>query len=136
MEGNMNRKRKGKFTIFDLIAVVVIIGILVAILVPSFKKYSIDSKKAEVKSIMREFVLAVETTEISDKVEFSNTDSIKTIEANNKEKLDSINKYINNPEDLNKIKDLTIEEANQIINNELDFEINKDGQFLRVIKEN
>ncbi|WP_195429927.1 type II secretion system protein [Clostridium sp. D46t1_190503_E9] len=136
MEGNMNRKRKGKFTIFDLIAVVVIIGILVAILVPSFKKYSIDSKKAEVKSIMREFVLAVETTEISDKVEFSNTDSIKTIEANNNEKLDSINKYINNPEDLNKIKDLTIEEANQIINNELDFEINKDGQFLRVIKEN
>ncbi|WP_195266668.1 type II secretion system protein [Clostridium sp. 1001275B_160808_H3] len=136
MEGNMNRKRKGKFTIFDLIAVVVIIGILVAILVPSFKKYSIDSKKAEVKSIMREFVLAVETTEISDKVEFSNTDSIKTIEANNNEKLDSINKYINNPEDLNKIKDLTIEEANQIINNELDFEINKDGQFLRIIKEN
>lgn len=136
MEGNINRKKrsKSKFTIFDLIAVLVIIGILIAILVPSFKKYSNDLKKVEVKSIVREYVMAVETAQIIDKIEFSNTDSIKTIESDNGDKLTLLNKYINNLEDLNKIKDLTIEDAKQIINNEVDFEVDKQGKFVRVIK--
>lgn len=136
MEGNINRKKrsKSKFTIFDLIAVLVIIGILIAILVPSFKKYSNDLKKIEVKSIVREYVMAVETAQIIDKIEFSNTDSIKTIESDNRDKLTLLNKYINNLEDLNKIKDLTIEDAKQIINNEVDFEVDKQGKFVRVIK--
>ena len=132
MSSNINRRKKSKFTIFDLIAVAAIIGVLVVILVPSFKKYSIDSKKVEVKSIIREFILAVETAEISDKIEFANTDSIKSMEAG--EKISSINKYIKDLEGLNKIKELTIEEANQIISNELDFEVNKEGEFLRVVK--
>lgn len=136
MEGNINRKKrsKSKFTIFDLIVVLVIIGILIAILVPSFKKYSNDLKKVEVKSIVREYVMAVETAQIIDKIEFSNTDSIKTIESDNGDKLTLLNKYINNLEDLNKIKDLTIEDAKQIINNEVDFEVDKQGKFVRVIK--
>lgn len=50
------------------------------------------------------------------------------------EKISSINKYIKDLEGLNKIKELTIEEANQIISNELDFEVNKEGEFLRVVK--
>lgn len=134
MSSNINRRKRSKFTIFDLIAVAVIIGVLVVILVPSFKKYSIDSKKVEVKFIIREFILAVETAEISDKIEFANTDSIKSMEAGSREKISSINKYIKDLEDLNKIKELTIEEANQIISNELDFEVNKEGEFLRVVK--
>lgn len=134
MSSNINRREKSKFTIFDLIAVAAIIGVLVIILVPSFKKYSIDSKKVEVKSIIREFILAVETAEISDKIEFANTDSIKSMEAGSREKIYSINKYIKDLEGLNKIKELTIEEANQIISNELDFEVNKEGEFLRVVK--
>ena len=134
MSSNINRRKKSKFTIFDLIAVATIIGVLVIILVPSFKKYSIDSKKVEVKSIIREFILAVETAEISDKIEFANTDSIKSMEAGSREKIYSINKYIKDLEGLNKIKELTIEEANQIISNELDFEVNKEGEFLRVVK--
>lgn len=134
MSSNINRRKKSKFTIFDLIAVATIIGVLVVILVPSFKKYSIDSKKVEVKSIIREFILAVETAEISDKIEFANTDSIKSMEAGSREKIYSINKYIKDLEGLNKIKELTIEEANQIISNELDFEVNKEGEFLRVVK--
>ncbi|EEH96584.1 MULTISPECIES: type II secretion system protein [Clostridium] len=134
MSSNINRRKKSKFTIFDLIAVAAIIGVLVVILVPSFKKYSIDSKKVEVKSIIREFILAVETAEISDKIEFANTDSIKSMEAGSGEKISSINKYIKDLEGLNKIKELTIEEANQIISNELDFEVNKEGEFLRVVK--
>ncbi|WP_291649894.1 type II secretion system protein [Clostridium sp.] len=135
MERNFNRRKKNKFTIFDLIAVVMIIGIVGAVLVSSFKKYSIDSKKIEVKSIVREFIIAVETAKISDKVEFSNTESIKTMEADNGDKISSINKYIKDLEDLNKIKEITIEEANQIVNNELDFELNKEGQILRVVKD-
>ena len=135
MERNFNRRKKNKFTIFDLIAVVMIIGIVGAVLVSSFKKYSIDSKKIEVKSIVREFIIAVETAKISDKVEFSNTESIKTMEADNGDKISSINKYIKDLEDLNKIKEITIEEANQIVNNELDLELNKEGQILRVVKD-
>lgn len=131
---NKRKKKKYGFTIIEIITVIAVIGILAGILVPNFNKYIVDSKKVEVKSIIREFVMAVETAEISDKIKFSNNDSIKDIRNENGEKAKAINKYISNLEDLSKINNLTIEDAKKIANYEQDFEVDKKGNFLRIIE--
>jgi type IV pilus assembly protein PilA len=137
MNNNYNTRKKKKkygFTIIEIITVLVVIGILAGILVPNFNKYIVDSKKVEVKSIIREFVMAVETAEISDKIKFSNSDSVASILSEGGEKAKSINKYISNSDDLNRINNLNIEDAKKIANYEKDFEIDKKGNFLRIIE--
>jgi prepilin-type N-terminal cleavage/methylation domain-containing protein len=134
MGKSMNKRNKNYgFTIIEVMTVIVIIAILAAILVPNFNKYIVDSKKVDVKSIAREFVMAVETGEISDKVDFSDSDSIESIQKNGGEKLNVINKYINNLDELAKISNLTIGDAKKIVNDGRDFEVDSEGNFLRVI---
>lgn len=126
-------KEKYGFTIIEIMTVIGIIAILAAILVPNFNKYIVDSKKVDVKSIAREFVMAVETGEISDKVDFSDNDSVESIQKNGGEKLKVIEKYINNLDELAKISNLTIGDAKKIVNDGKDFEIDSKGNFLKVI---
>lgn len=127
MEGNINRRKKNRFTIFDLIAVIVIIGILVAVLVPSFRKYSIESKKVEAKSIVREFIIAVETAGISDNIEFSDSDYIGDLV---KSRSDILNEYINEDFDLSKVENITLKEAKEIVLNQADFNVDKFGKII------
>lgn len=127
--------KKYNFTIIEITTLIVLIIALMAILIPNFKKYSVDTKKAEVKSIIQDFIMAVEIAKVKDNIEVLDSDSIKSMEDNNDKILGIIKNYIDDSKKIEKIKYLKIEEAKEIINNSTDFEIDKEGNFLRIINE-
>lgn len=127
--------KKYNFTIIEMITLIVLIIALMAILIPNFKKYSVDTKKAEVKSIIQDFIMAVEIAKVKDNIEVLDSDSIKSMEDNSDKNLSVIKNYIDDSKKIEKIKYLKIEEAKQIITYSADFEIDKEGNFLRIINE-
>lgn len=127
--------KKYNFTIIEITTLIVLIIALMAILIPNFKKYSVDTKKAEVKSIIQDFIMAVEIAKVKDNIEVLDSDSIKSMEDNSDKNLSVIKNYIDDSKKIEKIKYLKIEEAKEIINNSTDFEIDKEGNFLRIINE-
>lgn len=129
------KKKKYKLTIIEITTLIVLIIALIAILTPNFKKYLVDTKKVEVKSAIQDFIMAVEIAKIKDDIEILDSDSIKSMEDNNDKILGIIKNYIDDSKKIEKIKYLKIEEAKEIINNSTDFEIDKEGNFLRIINE-
>lgn len=127
------KKKKYKFTIIEITTLIVLIIALIAILTPNFKKYSVDTKKVEVKSVIQDFIMAVEIAKVKEDIEILDSASIKSMEDNNDKALNIIKNYIDDSKKIEKIKYLKIEEAKQIISNSTDFEIDKEGNFLRVI---
>lgn len=127
--------KKYNFTIIEITTLIVLIIALMAILIPNFKKYSVDTKKAEVKSIIQDFIMAVEIAKVKDNIEVLDSDSIKSMEDNSDKNLSVIKNYIDDSKKIEKIKYLKIEEAKQIITDSADFEIDKEGNFLRIINE-
>lgn len=128
----MNSKSKrDKIIRIRKIIITVMIIILSAILINSYISYRKESKKIEVKKSVREYLLAVEAAKVSGNIEFNEKETIIDIKVNGGEKLDTIKKYIN-IDNLNNIEALTIEDANKIVNNNEDFDINKEGQFLKI----
>lgn len=128
----MNSKSKrDKIIRIRKIIIIVMIIILSAILTNSYISYIKESKKIEVKKSVREYLLAVEAAKVSDNIEFNEKETIIDIKVNGGDKLDTIKKYIN-IDNLNNIEALTIEDANKIVNNNEDFDINKEGQFLKI----
>ncbi len=125
--------KKYNFTIIEITTLIVLIIALMAILIPNFKKYSVDTKKAEVKSIIQDFIMAVEIAKVKDNIEVLDSDSIKSMEDNSDKNLSVIKNYIDDSKKIEKIKYLKIEEAKQIITDSADFEIDKEGNFLKII---
>lgn len=125
--------KKYNFTIIEITTLIVLIIALMAILIPNFKKYSVDTKKVEVKSAIQDFIMAVEIAKIKDDIEILDSESIKSMEDNNDKILGIIKNYIDDSKKIEKIKYLKIEEAKEIINNSTDFEIDKEGNFLKII---
>lgn len=126
-----SKSKKEKIIRIRKVIITFIIVILSALLTNSYISYRKESKKIEVKKSVREYLLAVEAAKVSDNVEFDEKETIVDIKVNGGEKLDSIKKYIN-IDSLNNIESLTIEDANRIVNNEEDFDINREGQFLKM----
>lgn len=113
------------------IIITILIIILSLTLIISFNNYKNTTRKIATKESIRELILTVETVEVNKSIDFQDSDTISNIKTENGEKLEAIKKYIN-IDYFNNIEDLTIGDARKILNNEVDFEINKDGKFINI----
>lgn len=132
MKAKSKRLRIKRIRITLLVIISVILGSTLFINYNNYKKMT---KKIEVKETIRELILTVNAVEINDSIEFQDTDTINNIKSENGEKLKAIAKY-KNIDNFNKIELLTLEEARKILKDEVDFEINKDGEFLNIYIKN
>ena len=132
MKAKSKRLRIKRIRITLLVIISVILGSTLFITYNNYRKMT---KKVEVKETIRELILTVNAVEINDSIEFQNSDTINNIKSENGEKLKAIAKY-KNIENFNKIELLTLEEARKILKDEVDFEINKDGEFLNIYIKN
>ena len=122
---NLRRKRKSNHKLQKIIVGIVAIFLLTTLVI-TFKNYRVSIKKIQARDIMREFILTVETAELRENITFDGTETIASLK-NNKEKYNVICKYCN-VDDFEKIENLTLDETRRIINNEVDFRVNKDGK--------
>lgn len=128
MGAKSKRKKIRNIRITILVIVSVILGTTLLI---SFNNYKETIKKIEVKESIRDLIITINAVEINDSIKFEDLDTIREIKNENGEKLKTIVKY-RNIEDYNKIEILTLEDARKILNDEVDFVINKNGEFLNI----
>lgn len=132
MGAKSKRKKIRNIRITILVIVSVILGTTLLI---SFNNYKETIKKIEVKESIRDLIITINAVEINDSIKFEDLDTIRDIKNENGEKLKTIVKY-RNIEDYNKIEILTLEDARKILNDEVDFVINKNGEFLNIEEKN
>ena len=125
------KNRKQEIIRIRKIIIIILIVILSLTLIISFNNYKNTTRKIAVKESIRELILTVETVEVNKSIDFQDSDTISSIKTENGEKLEAITNYIN-IDDFNNIEDLTIEDARKILNNEVDFEINREGKFVNI----
>ena len=127
----INKSKKQEIIRIRKIIIIILIIILSLTLIISFNNYKNTTRKIAVKESIRELILTVETVEVNKSIDFQDSDTISSIKTENGEKLKAITNYIN-IDDFNTIEDLTIENARKILNNEVDFEINREGKFVNI----
>lgn len=132
MNAKSKRLRIQRIRITLLLIISAILGTTLFITYNNYKKMT---KKIEVKESIREFILTVNVVEINDSIEFEDSDTLYSIKNKSDDKLKAIAKY-KNIDNFNKIELLTIQEARKILKDEVDFEINKNGEFLNVYIKN
>ena len=125
------KNRKQEIIRIRKIIIIILIVILSLTLIISFNNYKNTTRKIAVKESIRELILTVETVEVNKSIDFQDSDTISNIKTENGEKLKAITNYIN-IDDFNNIEDLTIEDARKILNNEVDFKINREGKFINI----
>lgn len=132
MKAQSKRKKIKRIRITLLLIISVILGTTLLITSNNYKK---TAKKIEVKESIRDLIITINAVEINDSIKFEDLDTIREIKNENGEKLKTIVKY-RNIEDYNKIEILTLEDARKILNDEVDFVINKNGEFLNIEEKN
>lgn len=132
MKAQSKRKKIKRIRITLLLIISVILGTTLLITSNNYKK---TAKKIEVKESIRDLIITINAIEINDSIEFEDSDTIRDIKNENGEKLKAIVKY-RNIEDFNKIEILTLEDARKILNDEVDFVINKNGEYLNIEEKN
>lgn len=130
------KKKKG-FTLIELVAVVAIIGILAAILVPKITGYMQEAKKTKVIDQARKVLLAVETYNMKNDTAFSGT-TVKNSVDNA-----SIREFIQPGaadgaavmgSTLDKLTDaMTITQCKQIVEERKDFKLGNNDKFSAMI---
>lgn len=132
MRAKSKREKIRNIRITILVIVSVILGTTLLITSNNYKK---TAKKIEVKESIRDLIITINAIEINDSIEFEDSDTIRDIKNENGEKLKAVVKY-RNIEDFNKIEILTLEEARKILNDEVDFAINKNAEYLNIEEKN
>ena len=127
------QSKKIRIRRIQTILILIIIALLGSTLIITLDNYKESTKKIEIKESIRKLILTIETVEVNEDISFNDSDTIKDIKNQGGEKLEAIKKYID-IEEFDKIEVLTLEDARKIINNEVDFEINKKGQILQINK--
>lgn len=135
MGAKSKRKKIRKIRNIRITILVIVSVILGTTLLISFNNYKETIKKIEVKESIRDLIITINAVEINDSIKFEDLDTIREIKNENGEKLKTIVKY-RNIEDYNKIEILTLEDARKILNDEVDFVINKNGEFLNIEEKN
>lgn len=125
------KSRKKKIIRIRKIIITILIIILSSTLIISYINYKNTIKKIGIKDSIRELILTVETVEINESIDIEETDTISNIKSENGSKLQALEKY-SDIDDFNSIESLTIADARKILNNEVDFEINREGNFVKI----
>ncbi len=135
MKEKSKREKIKKIKKIRLTILVIISLILGSTLLVTFNNYKKTLKKIEVKESIRDLILTINAIEVNQGIEFEGSDTIRDIKKENGEKLEAIVKC-RNMEEYNKIEILKLEDARKILNDEVDFAINKNGEFLNIEEKN
>lgn len=118
----LNGRKKGGFTLIEVIAVIAIIGVIAAVLLPKFTNYINEAKKLKVVEQSRKVVMAVECYNMTADTKISDTETVSAVIGK-----DGVKKYFENTTtDINKLKsDMSVGNCYSIVNGD-EFTINND----------
>lgn len=129
----MVSNKKRKVTRLEKIIIVLGTMIILTIMVISLRGYFKDYKKSLVRDAARELVLAIEKSEINHNIEFAEDNTIVDIKLQaDKDKI--LKEYIEDVSVLNKIEVLSIEDARKITDEKVEFQINNEGKFIKILE--
>lgn len=119
-----NRK-KGGFTLIEVIAVIAIIGILAAAILPRVNGYIKEAKKVKVVDQSRKVVMAVESYNLKASTPLSKSTTVQTAMSNN-----GVKKYVDESELQNlNISETSLQNCYDILDG-AEFDISGDNDLL------
>lgn len=131
----MRKKRKKGFTLLELVAVITIVLVLIAVMMPKIQGYFLEARKIQVIDEARKIRMAVVTYEESTSEEFRNlvVPGFISNTVGAAKNFYGTSKLLDG-EIIDKLNDgVTLDIIYQIVENRADFKVNSNGEFLGLI---